>query len=240
MIDNGGFVFAVQSQAFTGIMYAQWVPLVAPAITVSESGTLALIEGGTAVTYDVRLAVAPTGILETPRTVAPATVVVRVASDDGGTVSVNKAGGTAAAQQDLTFTTATWNTAQTVTLAAVADGDTNGERVTITHAVRDAASADEYDDAADVTLTVTIAEPGITVTPASALALTEGGSAGTYAVLPTGGVRVRVASDNSDVTVQAAGAGMAGASADLDFTTGNWNTAQAATVAAGGGGGGGG
>ena len=70
----------------------------APRIVVSRgTGTLALIEGGSARAYGVQLGVAPAG-----------DVVVRVSSDDGGAVRVNQAGGTAGAHQDLTFTATTW------------------------------------------------------------------------------------------------------------------------------------
>ncbi len=66
--------------------------------------------------------------------------------------------------------------------------------------------------------------------PSTALNLTEQGTAGTYNVKlrtqPSGGVKVRVASGNTAVTVNA------GATADIDFTTTNWNTTQAVTVTA--------
>ena len=88
MIDNGGVVFLIYYEGVTsgdfGIAYTQWVPLtlVAPALTVSRSGTLALTEGGSAEAYTVQLAVVPAG-----------DVTVRVSSADGGAVSVNQAGG---------------------------------------------------------------------------------------------------------------------------------------------------
>ena len=72
------------------------------------------------------------------------------------------------------------------------------------------------------------------MSPAGALSLTEGGS-GMYnvklAARPSGGVKVRVASNNTDVTVNKAG-GTAGSSQDLSFTASTWNTNQVITVTA--------
>ena len=77
---------------------------------------------------------------------------------------------------------------------------------------------------------VPILVPAIEVDPSTALNLTEEGATGTYNVKlrtqPSGGVKVRVVSGNTAVTVNA------GATADTDFTTTNWNTTQAVTVTA--------
>ena len=77
---------------------------------------------------------------------------------------------------------------------------------------------------------VPILVPAIEVDPSTALNLTEQGTAGTYNVKlrtePSGGVKVRVVSGNTAVTVNA------GTTADIDFTTTNWNTTQAVTVTA--------
>ncbi len=68
----------------------------------------------------------------------------------------------------------------------------------------------------------------------STLSVTEGSTA-TYTVklnvAPTGGVRVQVASNNSEVKVKT-GSGTAGASLNLDFSATTWNTAQTVTVSA--------
>ena len=70
----------------------------------------------------------------------------------------------------------------------------------------------------------------IDVNPSTALNLTEQGATGTYNVKlrtqPSGGVKVRVVSSNAAVTVNA------GTTADIDFSTTNWNTTQAVTVTA--------
>ena len=77
---------------------------------------------------------------------------------------------------------------------------------------------------------VPILTPAIDVDPSTALNLTEEGATGTYNVKlrtqPSGNVKVRVVSGNTAVTVNA------GATADTDFTTTNWNTTQAVTVTA--------
>ena len=106
-------------------------------VTVSKS-TLSIKEGDTD-TYTVVLASEPT-----------ATVTIDVASDNTA-VSVNKA--------RLTFTTGTWDTAQTVTVEADDDEVTNVQEVTaeISHTVTDTASDSDYEgervDSVDVTVT---------------------------------------------------------------------------------------
>ena len=68
----------------------------------------------------------------------------------------------------------------------------------------------------------------------TALPVTEGSTA-TYTVSlstqPTGGVRVKVASDNTKVKVKT-GSGSPSSSVNLDFTQSDWNTAQTVTVSA--------
>ena len=66
--------------------------------------SIALTEGGSSATYTVTLATTPT-----------AAVTVTVRSDDPGAVT--------AAPASLTFSTATWNTSQTVVLTPVEDAD---------------------------------------------------------------------------------------------------------------------
>ena len=108
-------------------------------IAVSRgTGALALTEGGNA-TYTVTLAGQPTGA-----------VVVDVTSDDAGAAAVAPAA--------LTYSATTWNTGQTVTVSAVSDADSDAETVTVTHAVNDGASANEFDPAPDVTFTVNVTD----------------------------------------------------------------------------------
>ena len=166
--------------------------------------TLGVDEGGQA-TYTVKLQTQPT-----------TTVTVTVSSDDTGAATVS--GST------LRFTTSNWNTAQTVTVRGVNDGDSTDETVTVTNT----ASGGEY---AGVTASVTVTvddddTPGITFTPA-ARTIREGAT-GTYDVklntAPTADVTVAISSDNPDVTVN---------KSSLTFTTVNYATNQRVTVTAG-------
>ena len=182
---------------------------------------LDVVTEGASGTYEVVLTAEPT-----------ADVVVEVAGHaTGGDVTVN---GSSAAVS-LTFTTGTWNTAQTVTVAAVDDGVTEGEEsVTLTHTVTDADSAAEYAGVTGESVTVTVTDPaGVTVSPTS-LDVVEGSSdTYTYTVVltaePTADVVVEVAghATGGDVTVDGSSAAVS-----LTFTTGTWNTAQTVTVAA--------
>ena len=156
-------------------------------------------------TYTVKLDTQPT-----------TTVTVTVSSDDTGAATVD--GST------LRFTTSNWDTAQTVTVRGVNDGDSTDETVTITNT----ASGGEY---AGVTETVTVTvddddTAGITFTPA-ARTIREGAT-GTYDVklntAPTADVTVAISSDNPDVTVNMS---------SLTFTTANYARNQRVTVTAG-------
>ena len=181
------------------------------AIEVSRgTGALALTEGDNA-TYTVALAGQPSGA-----------VVVDVTSDDAGAVAV--------APASLTYSATTWNTGQAVTVRAVSDADSDDETVTVTHAVNDANSADEFDPAPDVTFMVNVTDrnPEIVVSRGTgALALTEYGDAAYTVTLtqqPSGAVVVDVTSDDTGaVTV---------APAALTYSATTWNTGQAVTVRA--------
>ena len=181
------------------------------ALVVSRgTGALALMEGS-AETYTVTLKGQPSG-----------NMVVDVTSDDAGAVAVRPG--------SLTYGTANWNTAQTVTATAVADNDENAETATVTPAVNDGASADEFDPADDVSFTVNVTDndtPGLAV---SATDLTTNGetegSTATYTValatLPTG--PVTVSSNNADVPADVDGDASNGARRTLTFTTTTWET----------------
>ncbi len=192
------------------------------AVVLSRSAEVALREGERT-TYTVRLSAPP----------AVGNVVVRVRSDDAA-VEVNKAGGTAGASQDLTFSATTWNTGQAITVEAVEDGNAAHAAVTLTHAVVAGSSADEYDDAAAVTLAVAVTDDEgaeIAVSRGTGeLALMEstGTTSATYtvrlSVQPTGPVTVGVSSD--DVGAVTVGPGT------LAYSTTNWATGQTVTVAA--------
>ncbi len=193
-------------------------------IAVSRgSGALALTEGGSE-TYSVTLAGPPTGA-----------VVVDVTSDDAGAVAVAPAA--------LTYSATSWNTGQAVTVSAAEDPDENAETATVTHAVNDGASADEFDPAPDVTFTVTVTDDDAPGLDMSATALTANGvnegATATYTValtvVPTGPVTVTVtvSSDNADVPADVDGDAGNGAQTTLTYGPTNWNTGQAVTVRAG-------
>ena len=126
----------------------------------------------------------------------------------------------------LTFTTANWNTAQTVSVTAADDDDSDHGEATIAHT---ASGAGEYAGISIASVTATEADddtPGVKLST-TALTVNEGGSA-TYTValntLPPGNVTVTVSrTGDSDLTVSPT---------RLTFTTDNWNTAQTATVSA--------
>ena len=106
----------------------------------------------------------------------------------------------------LTFTTANWDTAQTVTVSAAQDADAANDAASITHAVDAASSANEFDavNIAGVAVTVTDDDAGVTVSETT-VTTPEGGSA-TYTVKldaqPTSDVVINVTKSGSDdVTV---------------------------------------
>ena len=118
-----------------------------------------------------------------------------------------------------------WNTAQTVTVTAVNDGDAANESVTISHALG-GTSGTPYQGVSPGDVTVTVADAGHgVIANAAALSVRENdGTAGYTLALksqPAGNVTVRPASgDDTHATV----------SGDLVFTNANWQTPQAVTV----------
>ena len=178
------------------------------ALGMSLSETVVKVNEGGSSTYTVWLDTLPSG-----------GVVIGVTASGSPDVSVSPA--------RLTFTTANWDTAQTVTVRAAQDADAVNDAAFITHAVVDADSADEYDAVAVAGVSVSVADDdaGVSVS-ASALSVAEGGSA-TYTVVlnaqPASDVMIAVSSDNMEVSVSPA---------RLTFTPSNWDTAQTVTVSA--------
>ena len=214
-----GVVGADSATEYVGVAGESVIVTVTDPAGVSVSPTSLSITEGSSGSYEVVLTAAPT-----------AAVVVEVdGHTTGGDVTVDGS----ASVVLLTFTTGSWNTAQTVTVAAVADGVTEGEEsVTLTHAVVGADSATEYVGVAGESVIVTVTDPaGVTVSPTS-LSITEG-SSGSYEVVltaaPTAAVVVEVDGHTTggDVTVDGSASAVL-----LTFTTGSWNTAQTVTVAA--------
>ena len=175
-------------------------------LTVSTA-TLSVNEGSNA-TFTVRLATQPTGD-------------VTVTVSQTGTANAD----VTAAPASLTFTTANWNTAQTVTVSGAADDDAVDDSATLSLS----ASGGGYDDVSAASVSVTVDDDdtaGLTVSTAT-LSVNEDSNA-TFTVKlatqPTGNVTVTVGQTgtaNADVTASPA---------SLTFTTANWGTAQDVTV----------
>ena len=194
--------------------YAGETASVAVTVTDDESvgltmstATLGVAEGDDA-EYTVRLATEPT-----------ATVTVAITGQAGTDLGLDSA--------SLTFTTATWNTAQTVTVSAGEDDDAANDMETLLHT---ASGGDYTGETASVAVTVTDDESvGLTVSTAT-LGVNEGDDAEytvRLATEPTATVTVAITGQAStDLT-------LAPAAASLTFTTATWNTAQTVTVSAG-------
>ncbi|MFI7450456.1 glycoside hydrolase family 6 protein [Nonomuraea sp. NPDC049714] len=174
---------------------------------VTSASSVAVNEGGTA-TFTARLSSAPA---------ADVTVSTSRTSGDADL--------TVSSGASLTFTTANWNTPQTVTLAAAQDSDTTSGTAAFTVGGTGVTSATvngtEVDDDA-------VQEQSLVVTPTS-VTVPEGAGA-TYTVRlatqPSSNVTVTssAGSGDADLTVSSG--------ASLTFTTANWNTPQTVTLAA--------
>ena len=193
-------------------------------VTVSET-TLTVAEGGSG-SYTVRLNTQPTS-----------NVVINVTRTGSSDVTLDTDTGTSGNQTTLTFTTANWSTAQTVTVAAAQDADAVDDAASITHAVVASRSADEFDavNIAGVAVTVTDDETAGVSVSETALTVAEGGS-GSYTVRlntqPISNVVISVTRTGStDVTLDT-DTGTSGNQTTLTFSPANWNTAQTVRVAA--------
>ena len=169
-------------------------------VTNSEL-TITLGEASTG-TYTVKLNTQPTGeVTITPTSGKPAAATVSTA---------------------MTFTTANWNTPQTVTVTGVADADATNESVTITQAVKGA----DYQTVISANVTATVTDKDTAGVTNSELTITLGeASTGTYTVKlntqPTGEVTITPTSGKpAAATVSTA----------MTFTTANWNIPQTVTV----------
>ncbi|MCY4235396.1 MAG: putative Ig domain-containing protein [Cyanobacteria bacterium MAG CAR2_bin_4] len=197
-------------------------------LTITDNDTAALVFSPTSVTvaegasgsYTVKLATLPTGNV---------TVTVGGAS---GEVTVDTNPGSPGNQTTLSFTTTTWNTAQTVTVVAGQDDDTTNDSATLTHA----ATGGGYNSVTgNVAVTITDNDTAALVFSPTSVTVAEGAS-GSYTVklatLPTGNVTVTVGGASGEVTVDT-NPGSPGNQTTLSFTTTTWNTAQTVTVVAG-------
>ena len=208
-----------------------------------QSGPLALDELSTStensVSYTVRLSSEPTQ-----------DVTVTITSGDTTAVTVNDTHADPGVQNTLTFTSANWNTPQTVTLTAAQDTDGVGENVTITHAASTASTSEYTNIQATITANTTDAQaagfvfdadPSSPATDeAGPLSLTEDHASDAskeYTVRltsqPTQTVTATLTSANTAaVTVGDTDGGNPGVQNTLTFTSSNWNTPQTVTLTA--------
>ena len=191
-------------------------------VGVSINPTTLTVTEGSSKSYTVKLTSEPAGDV---------TVTVSGHSGTGAALS----GTSLSADNVLTFTTADWATAQTVTVTGTDDDTAEGdETVTLAHAI---ASTDDnaYNALSDVNVTVTVEDDdtvGVSINPTT-LTVTEGDATGvSYTVELT-------SEPAGDVTVTVSGHAGSGASLsgtslsadnELTFTTADWSTAQTVTV----------
>ena len=181
-------------------------------ISVVEIGGTEVDESGSTDAFAVSLAAQPA-----------TNVVLTVTSGDVSEATVETA--------TLTFTSADWSTARTVTVRGVDDGVTDGDQVTpVTVAVDPAASDAAYDAVAPSIVSVTTTDDeiaGLAITEsAGATAVSEAGSTDAFTVAliaqPVSGVVLTVtAADPGEATV---------VPATLAFTPADWSTPRTLTV----------
>ena len=185
-----------------------------------DPSELSVVEGAS-VDYTVKLTSEPAG-----------DVVVTVSGHAGSGATLS--GTSLSSDNELTFTTATWATAQTVTVTGTDDDTAEGdETVTLAHAI---SSTDDsaYDALADQNVTVTVEDNdsvGVMIDPTE-LSVVEGASVDYSVKLtsePAGDVTVTVSGHTgTDLTLSAA----VFTDNVLTFTAMNWSTAQTVTVTA--------
>ncbi len=172
---------------------------------VITTSTIALTESGTA-TYTIALASQPTTTVD---------VYLATSTED---VSVSPA--------SITFSSTTWNVAQTITMTAVDDQIVEeAETVIISHTV---SSTGDYNAIGSENVTTTITDndtASVTITTSS-IAITEGGTTATYTIalgaIPTSSVTVSISADAQATT----------SLSSVTFSSTTWNVAQTITVTA--------
>lgn len=181
-----------------------------PGITVTPTTGLTTTEAGGEATFTVVLNSEPT-----------ASVSVGISSSDTGEGTVSTS--------SLTFTTANWNAAQTVTVTGVNDDTADGSQgySIVTAAAVSSDAGYNALNASNVSVTNTDNDsPGVTVTPTSGLTTTEAGGTATFTVVlnsqPTADVVIGVTSQDSTEGVASP--------SSLTFTSANWDSAQTVTV----------
>ena len=185
---------------------------------------------------------------------------VRLNTDPGGSVTVTVEGTTAAVtadtdgdrangdQRTLTFDTANWETAQTVTVSAAEDDNASDESATLTHAASGASAYTGLDASDRPSVQVTVddddapgllidADPGTPGLDAGPLALNEqpghADNAKQYTVRlatePTHAVQVSIESGDRAVSVDGDATPR---TRTLTFSTSTWDTPQTVTATA--------
>lgn len=129
----------------------------------------------------------------------------------------------------LTFSTSDWETPQDVTITTVHDNQVNGDETdTVTFAVNDSSTSDSnFQALSDQTISVTVKDndtAAFILTPGSVISVTEAGASSTLSVrlasAPTQNVTASLSGlDTTEVSVSPS-------SAELTFTSSDWNVAQ--------------
>ncbi|MES2981163.1 MAG: Calx-beta domain-containing protein [Verrucomicrobiota bacterium] len=151
-------------------------------------------------------------------------------SDVVVSVTSNSAADTTVSPATLTFTSANWNTNQTVTVTGVNDFFDRNDSTTMTLSIVDASSENTYDPVADQSVAVTCTDD-------DAVGFTYAHSSSNTTVAENAGTDTFTVKLNSqplsDVVVSVTSVSAADATvspATLTFTPANWNTNQTVTV----------
>ena len=186
---------------------------------------------------DRRVVITPSTLTVDEGAATGRTYTVQLAAQPSSAVTVTVSGQAStdlrlsglSADNTLSFSTTTWDTAQTVTVTAVEDADGANDGVTLLHT---ATGGNYVGVSAQLAVTVRDSDRGVVLTPAT-LSVSEGAATGrTYTVQ-------LAAQPSSAVTVTVSGQAstdlrLSGLSADntLSFSTTTWDTAQTVTVTA--------
>jgi Domain of unknown function (DUF4347)/FG-GAP-like repeat len=177
-------------------------------VTITQSGTTVITEGGATDNYTVVLNSKPTSDV---------------------TITLNNGAQTSTSPTTLTFTAANWNVAQTVTVTALNDSIVEGSHSgSITHT---ATSSDaNYNGITIASVSAAITDndtAGVTITQSGGTtAITEGSATDSYTVVLT-------SQPTSDVTITLTNGTQTSTNpTSLTFTAANWNVAQTVTVTA--------